>query len=151
MAESLRGQLNSSFNRSSAHVLKSVPVPGGGWDVRKFSTWTATCVAGIGQVPDTVADRSVVIRLERKMHTQAVKRLRARDGGELRERAQDCPLRRRQRRVSAARPAGRSRAVNDRVDAGAVARDCHSPGTPGPSAAEEPHHVAGIDEAELST
>jgi putative DNA primase/helicase len=83
MAESLRGQLNSSFNRSGAYVLKSVPVPGGGWDVRKFSTWAATCVAGIGQVPDTVADRSVVIRLERKIHTQSVRRLRARDGGEL--------------------------------------------------------------------
>jgi hypothetical protein len=53
--------------------------------VRKFSTWTATCVAGIGQVPDTVADRSIIIRLERKLHTQTVKRLRARDGGELHE------------------------------------------------------------------
>jgi len=53
--------------------------------VRKFSTWAPTCVAGIGQVPDTVADRSVVIRLERKLHMQSVKRLRARDGGELHE------------------------------------------------------------------
>jgi hypothetical protein len=74
MAESLRGQLNSSFNRSGAYVLKSVPLSGGGWEVRKFSTWTATCVAGIGQVPDTVADRSIMIRLERKLHTQTVKR-----------------------------------------------------------------------------
>jgi hypothetical protein len=53
--------------------------------VRKFSTWTATCVAGIGQVPDTVADRSIMIRLERKLHMQTVKRLRARDGSELHE------------------------------------------------------------------
>ncbi len=83
MAESLRGQLNSSFNKSGAYVLKSVPLPGGGWEVRKFSTWAPTCVAGIGQVPDTVADRSVVIRLARKLGTQTVKRLRARDGGEL--------------------------------------------------------------------
>jgi hypothetical protein len=85
MAENLRGQLNSSFNRSGAYVLKSVPLSGGGWEVRKFSTWTATCVAGIGQVPDTVADRSIMIRLERKLHTQTVKRLRARDGDELHE------------------------------------------------------------------
>jgi hypothetical protein len=85
MAESLRGLLNSSFNRSGACVLKTVPLPGGGWEVRKFSTWTPVCVAGIGQVPDTVADRSVVIRLERKLHTQTVKRLRTRDGGELRD------------------------------------------------------------------
>ena len=83
MAESLRGLLNSSFNRSGACVLKTVPLAGGGWEVRKFSTWTPVCVAGIGQVPDTVADRSIVIRLERKLHTQTVKRLRTRDGGEL--------------------------------------------------------------------
>ena len=83
MAESLRGQLNSSFNRNSAHVLKSVPLPAGGWDVRKFSTWAPTCIAGIGRVPDTVADRSVIIRLTRKLGRQVVKRLRARDGGEL--------------------------------------------------------------------
>jgi hypothetical protein len=83
MAESLRGQLNSSFNRSGAHVLKSVPLSGGGWEVRKFSTWAPTCVAGIGKVPDTVADRSVIVRLARKLGTQTVKRLSARDGGEL--------------------------------------------------------------------
>ena len=66
MAESLRGQLNSSFNKSSAAVLRLVPLPGGGWDERQFSTWAPTCVAGIGMVPDTVKDRSVVIRLLRK-------------------------------------------------------------------------------------
>jgi hypothetical protein len=51
MAESLRGQLNSSFDRGGGYVLQSVPVPGGSWEVRKFSTWAATCVAGIGQFP----------------------------------------------------------------------------------------------------
>jgi Protein of unknown function (DUF3631) len=83
MAEGLRGLLNSSFNRSGACVLKTVSLPGGGWEVRKFSTWTPVCVAGIGQVADTVADRSVIIRLERKLRGQTVKRLRTRDGGEL--------------------------------------------------------------------
>jgi putative DNA primase/helicase len=82
LSESLRGQLNSSFNKSSAHILKSVPLPGG-WEVRRFSTWAPTCVAGIGQVPNTVADRSVIIRLTRKLGMQSVKRLSARDGGEL--------------------------------------------------------------------
>jgi hypothetical protein len=81
MAESLRGQLNSSFNRSGAHVLKSVPLPGGGWEVRKFSTWAPTCLAGIGRVPDTVADRSVVIRRLRHDQPKVPK--------ELNDRAQD--------------------------------------------------------------
>ena len=83
MGESLRGQLNSSFNRNSAHVLKSVSLPGGGWDVRLFSTWAPTCIAGIGQAPDTVMDRSVVIALKRKLVSQKLNRLRGRDGGEL--------------------------------------------------------------------
>ncbi len=83
MAESLRGQLNSSFNKSSAVVLKLVPVPGGGWEERQFSTWAPTCVAGIGMVPDTVKDRSVVIRLSRKPRDTKVRRLRGRDGGDL--------------------------------------------------------------------
>ena len=83
MAESLRGQLNSSFNKRSAVVLKSVPLPGGGWDTRQFSTWAPTCVAGIGKQSDTVEDRSVVIRLERKPRDVKVSRLRGKDGGEL--------------------------------------------------------------------
>ena len=83
MAESLRGQLNSSFNKSSAAVLKLVPLPGGGWDERQFSTWAPTCVAGIGMVPDTVKDRSVVIRLLRKPAGEKVRRLRGCDGGDL--------------------------------------------------------------------
>ena len=83
MAESLRGQLNSSFNRRSAVVLKSVPLPGGGWDTRQFSTWAPTCVAGIGKQSETVEDRGVIIRLERKRPDVKVKRLRGKDGGDL--------------------------------------------------------------------
>jgi Protein of unknown function (DUF3631) len=83
VAESLRGQLNSSFNKRSAVVLKLVSVPGNGWEERLFSTWTPTCVAGIGIVPDTVEDRSVIIRLTRKLGTETVRRLRGKDGGDL--------------------------------------------------------------------
>ena len=83
MAESLRGQLNSSFNKRSAVVLKSVPIPGGGWDTRQFSTWAPTCVAGIGKQSETVEDRGVIIRLERKPRGVKVSRLRGKDGHEL--------------------------------------------------------------------
>jgi hypothetical protein len=83
MAESLRGQLNSSFNRSSAHILKSVPLCRGRWEVRSFSTWAPTCIAGIGQAPDTVMDRSIVLNLKRRLIGQKINRLRAKDGGEL--------------------------------------------------------------------
>jgi putative DNA primase/helicase len=83
MAESLRGQLNSSFNRRSAVVLKLVSGPGNGWEEREFSTWAPTCVAGIGTVPDTVEDRSVIIRLARKLRDETVRRLRGKDGADL--------------------------------------------------------------------
>jgi hypothetical protein len=83
MVESLRGQLNSSFNKRSAVILKLVSIPGNGWEEREFSTWAPTCIAGIGTIPDTVEDRSIIIRLDRKLHNETVKRLRGKDGGDL--------------------------------------------------------------------
>ena len=67
MAETLRGQLNSSFDRDGANIGKCVPLPGGGYDEREFSTWAATWIAGIRKIPETVEDRSVVLRLKRKL------------------------------------------------------------------------------------
>jgi hypothetical protein len=84
LAEALRGILNSGFNRSTARVIKNVPVPGGGWEQRWFSTWCPQVLAGIGSVPPTVADRSIIIDMQRKKRTEKVSRLRSRDGGELR-------------------------------------------------------------------
>jgi hypothetical protein len=83
MAETLRGQLNSSFDRDGAKVGKCVPLPGGGYDEREFSTWAATWIAGIKKIPETVEDRSVVLRLKRKLPGEKVARFRAKDGGEL--------------------------------------------------------------------
>lgn len=83
MAETLRGQLNSSFDRDGAKIGKCVPLAGGGYDEREFSTWAATWIAGIKTIPDTVKDRSVVLRLKRKLPGEKVARFRGRDGGEL--------------------------------------------------------------------
>jgi hypothetical protein len=83
MAEMLRGLLNSSFSKRSAVVLKLVPLPGGGHEPRQFSTWAPTCIAGIGTMSDTVEDRSVIIRLMRKLPDEFVRLLRGKDGGEL--------------------------------------------------------------------
>lgn len=83
MAEALRGLLNSSFNRSGAYVVKNVPVSDGGYEPRKFSVWSPIVVAGIGKVPDTVADRCIGIELKRKLKSEKVRRLRGRDGAEL--------------------------------------------------------------------
>jgi hypothetical protein len=82
MAETLRGQLNSSFDRDGAKVGKCVPLPGGGHDEREFSTWAATWIAGIKKIPETVEDRSVVLRLKRKLPRERVARFRGKDGAE---------------------------------------------------------------------
>jgi putative DNA primase/helicase len=84
LAETLRGVLNSGFNRSSAHMIKSVPVPPNGWEERLFSTWCPQVLAGIGMIPDTIADRSIIIEMKRKLRKEKVKRLRAKDGEDLR-------------------------------------------------------------------
>jgi hypothetical protein len=64
-------------------VIKNVPARDGGYEPRKFSTWSPIAVAGIGYVPDTVADRSITIGLKRKLTSDKVRRLRLKDGAEL--------------------------------------------------------------------
>jgi len=83
MAEALRGLLNSGFDRATARIIKNVPVPNGGWEERWFSTWCPQALAGIGSLPDTVADRSIRIEMKRKRRSEKVARLRSRDGGDL--------------------------------------------------------------------
>jgi hypothetical protein len=69
--------------RRGARVGKSVPLPGGGYESRLFSTWAPTVIAGIGEPPSTVRDRAVVIDLKRKLSSEKVRPLRERDGGDL--------------------------------------------------------------------
>lgn len=47
--------------------------------VRNFSTYCAKAIAGIGDLPDTVADRSIPIRMKRKRAGDHVERFRSRD------------------------------------------------------------------------
>jgi hypothetical protein len=85
MAEALRGMINSGFTRAAARFVKNVPTPVGGFEPRAFSTWCPMLLAGIGKLPDTIADRSIIIEMTRKRPDEKVKRLRTRDGGELRD------------------------------------------------------------------
>jgi hypothetical protein len=48
--------------------------------VKDFSTFCPKAIAGIGQLPDTVADRSIPIVLQRRMPSERVERWRDRDG-----------------------------------------------------------------------
>jgi hypothetical protein len=85
MAEALRGIINSGFDRAGARFVMNVPTGDGGYEPRQFSTWAPQLLAGIGNLPDTVRDRSIEIDMLRKRTDETVKRLRRRDGGDLHE------------------------------------------------------------------
>ncbi|WP_166805022.1 DUF3631 domain-containing protein [Nitrosococcus wardiae] len=86
--EDLRGILNDGY-KPNGSVLRTVSI-NNEHQVRAFSTWGAKAIAGIGNLPTTIADRSIEITLKRKLPTEKTKRLRLRTiGKEL------LPLRRR--------------------------------------------------------
>ena len=79
--EELRGVINSSHCRLDAFVIRAVPA-GDDYEARQFSTWAPMAIASIGKVAATIADRSVIIAMERKPPGQTVARMRAdRDDG----------------------------------------------------------------------
>ena len=79
--EELRGVINSSHCRLDAFVIRAVPA-GDYYEARQFSTWAAMAIASIGKVASTIADRSIMIPMERKAPGQKVERMRVdRDDG----------------------------------------------------------------------
>src|SRR5262249_47082183 len=71
--EELRGVLNSGHSQPTAYVVRC---EGEDLEARIFSTWAAVAIACIGAIPDTLADRSIEIRLRRKGPGESVERLR---------------------------------------------------------------------------
>ena len=72
--EELRGVLNSGHRRSSAFVLRLV---GDNHEPRQFSTWTPIAIALIGKLPDTLQDRSILIRMRRRLPSESIAQFRA--------------------------------------------------------------------------
>ncbi|MEI6987449.1 MAG: DUF3631 domain-containing protein, partial [Rhodospirillaceae bacterium] len=67
--DEMRGILNSGHRRSAAFVLRLV---GDDHEPRKFSTWAATVIAMIGRLPDTLEDRSIPVRLRRRLPEETI-------------------------------------------------------------------------------
>lgn len=82
----LRGVLNSGHRRSQAYILRCV---GDDNTPKPFSTWSPKAFAGIGRLPSTLEDRSIIIELRRKLKTVRVERVPVRDDAydELRRKA----------------------------------------------------------------
>jgi hypothetical protein len=75
--EALRGILNTGHRRGG----KATCCVGQGASIsyQDFSTFSPKAIAGIGRLPDTVADRSIPIRLKRKARAEKVDRFRLRN------------------------------------------------------------------------
>jgi hypothetical protein len=67
--DELRGILNSGHYRASAYVVRTV---GESYESRQFSTWAAIAIAKIGKLPDTLHDRSLIIKMRRKRKEEQV-------------------------------------------------------------------------------
>jgi putative DNA primase/helicase len=75
--EELRGILNSGHTKAAANVIRNVDHKS-----RRFSTWAPKALATIRAVADTLADRAIVVQLQRKPPTATVAPLRRRDSEE---------------------------------------------------------------------
>jgi hypothetical protein len=75
-AEALRGILNTGFYAGG--VASCCVGQGANISFKDFKTYCAKAIAGIGTLPDTVADRSIPIRLQRKRPGETVARFRRR-------------------------------------------------------------------------
>ena len=70
--EELRGVLNSGHTRVAAFVIR---VQGDNHEPVRFSTWAPKAVAMIGDLPGTLQDRSVMVKLRRKAPGEKVAKL----------------------------------------------------------------------------
>jgi len=85
--EMLRAVINSGHRSSGSTVRAS---PGGG--IVSYSTYCPVVLAGIGDLPDTILDRSIVIRMKRRAPSETVAPFRLAedgDGSEIRSRIVD--------------------------------------------------------------
>lgn len=69
----MRGILNSGHRREVAYVLRC---HGDDHKPTTFSTWCPMVIAAIGQLTSTLQDRSIVIRMRRRMQSESVQPLR---------------------------------------------------------------------------
>ncbi len=71
----LRGVLNSGHQRNGAWVIRTA---GDDFEPRIFGTWSPKVIALIGKLHDTLVDRSIEIRLQRRLPSERIERLRDR-------------------------------------------------------------------------
>ena len=71
--DEIKGVINSGHTANSAFVIRCI---GDNHEPKRFSTWCPKIIAGIGHLPETVEDRSIIIQLRRKLNTEQKSKLR---------------------------------------------------------------------------
>jgi putative DNA primase/helicase len=71
--EDLRGLINSGHTRNTAFVIRCT---GDNHEPTSFNTFGAKLLVGIGNLPETIMDRAVVLRLRRKKQDEKMERIR---------------------------------------------------------------------------
>lgn len=74
--EDLRGILNAGHSRKNAYVMRTV---GDTHEPKPFNVWGAKALSGIGHLPETLKDRSILLELRRKLPNETRQRLRHAD------------------------------------------------------------------------
>src|SRR4029450_13796474 len=59
--EELRGILNSGHTKAAANVIRNID-----HKPRRFSTWAPKAIATISTLADTLEDRAIIVRIQRK-------------------------------------------------------------------------------------
>ena len=72
--EDMRGIVNSGHRKRTAFIVRLVKV-GDDYIPKKFSTWGAMAISGIGSQATTVMDRSIIINMQRKLASESVARM----------------------------------------------------------------------------
>jgi len=80
-SEDLRGLLNSGYRRGRPYLR--IVGEGRKMRVEKFDTYSPKCIASIGGLPDTIADRSIMVILRRRLTSEPIERWRSRRAFEL--------------------------------------------------------------------
>ena len=74
--EDLRGVINAGHSRKNAYVIRC---DGDDNKPTRFNVWCAKAISGIGHLPETIRDRSIILELRRKLPHEKKQRLRHAD------------------------------------------------------------------------
>ena len=72
--EVLNGIMNAGHTRRTATVTRLIEVDGD-YIPRKFNVFGGKCMAGIGKQLDTMMDRSIIVKMEKRLDEERIKKL----------------------------------------------------------------------------